>query len=610
MQPHVRLVGIVRPGFFLCFAGMAGLLMPQVCLAQATQFTVSVYAGNGTQGFFGDGSSPTSSNTELNSPAALTMDSSGNLYIADAGNNRIRKISGGKISTYAGNGTSQYSGDGGAATAASLADPYGLAIDAKGNLYIADLNNQVIRIVSPSGTINTFAGQNGVPPQYCGDGGPATSACVNQPIGLAVDANGDLYIADSNNFCIRIVTPDGNINTYAGKPTAQGFADGPANQAFFRKIFGIALDSAGNLYVADTGNNRIRMISAATGMVTTIAGNGQQADSGDGGPATSAALNEPQGVAVDAAGAVYISEKFGNRVRQVVNGVINTIQGSPLNEPFGLFASSTGGIYIADFGNDVVRLLTPNAPSVAGGGVISAGAFGAFPSAAPGSWIEIYGTNLALSKRSWATSDFNGSTAPTTLDGVTVTIGNQPAYIDYISGGQVNAQVPSNVSTGSQPLVVKNAAGTSSSYSLTINSTQPGLLDEYKVGSVQYVTALFSDNQTLVMPTGAVNGVTSRPAHAGETITMYGIGFGPVIPAVNAGQIAPANCSAVCLSNTLAVTIGGAQATVGYAGMAPGIVGLYQFNVVVPPVTAGNSVPVTFSLGGQAVNQTLYTAVQ
>ena len=581
--------------------------MPTVCLAQATQFSMSAVAGNGTQGYLGDGQAATSA--ELNSPVAMALDSSGNLYIADAANNRIRKVSGGKISTFAGNGTAQYSGDGGAATSASLADPYGLAFDQQGNLYIADLNNQVVRQVTPSGTISTFAGIN----LYGsgGDGGPATSAYLNRPIGLAVDTAGDLYIADSNNYCIRKVTTDGIIHTVAGKITASGYSGdgGPATSALMGTPFGIALDSTGNLYIADTSNNRIRMVSAATGIITTVAGNGQQGDGGDGGPATSAQLNDPEGVAVDAAGAIYISEKFGNRVRQVVNGVINTIQGSPLFEPFGLSAGPSGALYIADFGNDVIRLLTPNAPSVAG--IVSASAFGAFTSAAPGSWIEIYGTNLSFTRRFWGAADFSGSNAPTSLNGTSVTIGGQPAAVYYISGGQVNAQVPTGVSTGSQALTVKNAAGTSSSVSVNLAATEPGLLTQFKVNGVQYVSALFSDNITYAMPANAVSGIPSRAAKAGDVITMYGIGFGPVTPAVSSGQIAPASsCSPSCLNSQVQISIGGTQATLQYAGLAPGEVGVYQFNVVVPAVTAGNSVPVTFSLGGQAGTQTLYTAIQ
>ena len=606
MKLRDRLVGRVRPLYFLFLSGAAALLAPSVCLAQATNFNMNVVAGtSGTANFLGDGSAATSA--DLNAPVAVTVDSSGNLYIADAGNQRVRKVtaSTGKISTVAGNGAAAYVGDGGAATAASLSDPYGLAVDKSGNLYIADFNNQVVRIVNSSGTISTFAGINAY--GSGGDGGPANQAYLNHPIALIMDAAGDLYISDSGNACIREVTPDGIIHTVAGSITNAGYSGdgGPALQAKLNSPEGIALDAAGNLYIADTGNNRIRMVTP-TGIMTTIAGNGKAASSGDGGAATSASLWEPQGVAVDAAGAIFITEKFGTHVREVVNGVINSISSSGgVDEPFGLFVTSPDNVYVADVANDVVRELTPTGPSVAG--VISAGAFGAFNAAAPGSWIEIYGTNMAFSNRFWTSADFNGSTAPTALDGTKVTIGGQAAPVYYISGGQVNVQVPTSVSTGTQQLVVQNAIGSSSNFGITINSTEPGLLTQYKANGVQYVSALFQDNKTYAMPAGAVSGVLSQPAKAGDILTLYGIGFGPVTDNVSSGQIAPNKDSTV---STVQIAISGTQAPVGYAGLSPGAVGLYQFNITVPTVTAGNALPVTFTLGGTAGTQTLYIAVQ
>ena len=621
MKTHVRLRGRVRLGLFLLFSAAAEWLAPGVCLAQATQFDIKTVAGSNVQGYKGDGGAATSA--QLNSPAAVALDPSGNLYIADRANNCIRKVSGGKISTVAGICASAgaYSGDGGSATAAYLNAPTALAFDQSGNLYVADLLNHVVRRFAPGGSISTFAGAGQA--GFNGDGGSATATDLNQPFGLAVDASNNVYIADSQNHCVRVVTADGNINVVAGTPAVSGYSGdgGPARQAKLNQPLGIALDNAGNLYIADAGNNVIRMVSPG-GTISTIAGNHAGGFSGDGGPATSAQMNKPEAVAVDAAGAVYFSDFFNNRVRQVVNGVVNTIAGASssgyagdggpaagarLDEPIGLLADSSGNVYLADYGNDVVRQLTPNAPAVASGGVISSSQFGAFSSAAPGSWIEIYGTNLAFSRRQWGNADFSGSSAPTSLDGTSVTIGGQPAFVDYISGGQVNVQVP-NVQPGAQPLIVKNAAGSTSSYSLTVAAAQPGLLSQYRAGGVQYVTAILPDAKTYIMPAGAVAGVSSRPAKAGDTITLYGTGFGPVTPAVPAGQIAPAQ--ATSLNNQLQISIGGAPATVTYAGIAAGFVGLYQFNVVVPGVAAGNAVPVTFSLGGQAGTQTLYTAVQ
>ena len=627
MNAHVRLRGRVRLGLFLCFSGAAAWLAPGVCFAQATQFSINTVAGSGpnSQGFKGDGSVATSA--WLNSPAGVTLDSSGNLYIADRGNNCIRKVAAGtgaKISTFAGScgAAGAYGGDGGAATAATFNAPTALAFDKAGNLYVSDLLDHVVRQITPGGTISTFAGTGQYP--FNGDNGPATATDLNQPFGLAVDAAGDVYIADSQNHCVRMVTPDGNIHAVAGVPAASGYSGdgGPARQAKLNTPFGIALDAAGNLYIADTGNNVIRMVTP-DGTISTIAGNHTTGYSGDGGPATSAQLNKPEAIIVDSAGAVYFSDYFNNRVRQVVNGIINTVAGNgglgwtgdngaatnaQILGPIGMSLDPSANVYIADFGNNAIRELTPAAPSIYSSGVISAGAFGAFASAAPGSWIEIYGTNLSFSRRQWATADFSGSTAPTSLDKTSVTVGGQPAFVDYVSGSQINVQVPSNVQTGSQALVVKNPVGSSNSYNLTVNATQAGLLSQYKVGSVPYLTAVFPDGKTLVMPANAVSGVTSRPAKAGDTITLYGVGFGPVTPAVAAGQIAPQQ--SYTLNSQFQISIGGQPATVSYAGLSPGAVGLYQFNVVVPGVPAGNAVPVTFSLGSQSGTQTLYTAVQ
>jgi uncharacterized protein (TIGR03437 family) len=285
-----------------------------------------------------------------------------------------------------------------------------------------------------------------------------------------------------------------------------------------------------------------------------------------------------------------------------------------LNFPTGLALDTNGDLYIADSSNNVVRLMTPTAPAVASRGVISASGFGAFNAIAPGSWIEIYGTNLALDSRLWDNLDFQGNNAPTSLDGVTVTIGGQAAYIDYISGGQVNAQVPFNVSAGPQPVVVKNAAGTSASYTVTVNPTQPGLFAPpyFNVGGIQYAGAVLlngvSNVVTYALPPGAVPGYTSQRATPGQTIVLYGVGFGTVSPNIAAGQI-ETNANNT-LSLPLQIFIGGVQATVTFGGLAPDAVGLYQFNVTVPNIPASDKAPLTFSLGGANGSQTLYIAVQ
>jgi uncharacterized protein (TIGR03437 family) len=272
---------------------------------------------------------------------------------------------------------------------------------------------------------------------------------------------------------------------------------------------------------------------------------------------------------------------------------------------------TTTGAYQTTYGGGttdafIARFVLPG-PSIGQGGVVSASSFGEFAAVSPGSWIEIYGSNLAVDTRSWAASDFNGVNAPTSLDGTSVTIGGQAAFIDYISPGQVNALMASNVATGGQPLTVTVGSVTSAAYSITVNPVQPGLdaPPSFKINGTQYVVATFADG-AYVLPEGVIAGLNSRPAQPGDEVVLYGVGFGPVTPNIPAGQL-------VQQLNTLAspfdISIGGVAANVPYSGLAPDYTGLYQFNVVVPASVGSGAVPLTFTVGGVAGTQTLYLAV-
>ena len=243
-------------------------------------------------------------------------------------------------------------------------------------------------------------------------------------------------------------------------------------------------------------------------------------------------------------------------------------------------------------------------------GVISASAYGAFPAIAPGTWIEIYGTNLATNPpaREWGGADFNGINAPTTLGGTTVTIGGQLAFIDYVSPTQVNAQVPSGVSTGQQPVVVTTAGGSSIAYTVQVNAVQPGLLAPlvFQVNGIQYVVALYPDGVTYVLPPGITNAVPTKRANVGDTLVFYGVGFGPVTPNMPAGQIVQQDNT---LQSSFQIFFGGTPAKVTYYGLTPTYVGLYVFTVVVPNIPASDTVPVTFSVGTTASSQALAIAV-
>jgi uncharacterized repeat protein (TIGR01451 family) len=230
----------------------------------------------------------------------------------------------GDISTYAGNGTAGFSGNGGPATSASLYYPDGVALDSSGNLYIADTWNNRVRKVSTSGTISTVAG-NGTA-GFSGDGGPATSASLRYPDGIALDSSGNLYIADTSNMRVRKVSTSGTISTVAGNDTEPGFSGdgGPATSASLSYPRGVALDFSGNLHIADTDNERVRKVSTS-GTISTVAGSGTAGFSGDGGPAASASLNDPYGVALDSSGNLYIADTYNHRIRKVDAGVAKAI---------------------------------------------------------------------------------------------------------------------------------------------------------------------------------------------------------------------------------------------------------------------------------------------
>jgi uncharacterized protein (TIGR03437 family) len=248
-----------------------------------------------------------------------------------------------------------------------------------------------------------------------------------------------------------------------------------------------------------------------------------------------------------------------------------------------------------------------NTPTISG--AVSASAFGGFSSVAPGSWVEIYGSNLAPATQGWTGADFTGNNAPTMLNGVSVSIGGQAAFVDYISATQVNAQLPSNIATGGPlQLTVTNGTDTSAPVNITVNPTEPGLLApvSFKIGGNQYVVAQHS-NGSYVLPVGAISGVTSSPAKPGEIIVIYGVGFGAVTPNIPAGEIVTESNQ---LSAPLQILFGKTPAQLPYFGLAPSFVGLYQFNVTVPAVTDNDLEPLTFNLSGAAGTQTLFTAVQ
>lgn len=366
----------------LCASGITNCSPPA---GKSSGFIYTV-AGNGTAGYTGDGG-PTAA-AELNHPSSVFVDTSANLFIADSWNNVIREVTNGVISTVAGDGIAGFSGDGGPAVASELTDPSGISVNAAGDLLVGDSLNNRVREVSGS-TISTIAGNGFV--GYSGDGGPATNAQFSFPFGLTVgvatDSAGDVFVADSGASTVReVAASTGNIQTIAGNGTFGFSGDGgPAVNAVLNAPGGVALDTSSNIFIADSGNNVIREISVSTGTIQTVVGTSTAGYTGDGGPASVATLDQPSGIALDSAGDLFIADTANNVVREVycatgasgctppagaTAGYIYTVAGNgtpgfsgdggsatsaELQQPTGVSVDSAEDIFIADSANNVIR---------------------------------------------------------------------------------------------------------------------------------------------------------------------------------------------------------------------------------------------------------------
>ena len=451
----------------------------------------------------------------LDSPAGVAVDGAGNIYIADTHNHRIRKVSGGTIITIAGTGVAGFSGDNGLAISATLNNPTALALDSNGNLYIGDTDNHRIRKISGT-AISTVAGSG--EQVFSGDGAAATAAGLDSPSGVAVDAASNIYIGDTRNQRIRVVKPSGIISTLAGNGSKAYAGDGGTTSgASLARPRGLSVDAQGNIYFADSDNNTIRLI-ANTGTITTVAGNGSQGFSGDGGAATSATLDTPRAPVVQAAGAFALSDTNNNLIREVgLNGIINTITGTGTGqEGGGETLTLSGSSPIAYGSSGLFTMVFSNAGKIAIGQL---------------SLVDTAASSIPVSS--------------TTLSNNVATIG-----VSMLSAGTHNLVVTFGGDS-------QNAAITSSPFALTITplpvtASVTGL-------SVQY-------GQTIPTITGTLSGILPQDANNVTAVfTTTATATSPVSQyplSVELAGSAATNYTVALASGSGIITIGKAASTI------------------------------------------------
>jgi uncharacterized protein (TIGR03437 family) len=586
-------------------SALAIFVMPLLCCGQAT---ISVLAGTGnppnTPGAIGDGGSARSA--FLDGPESVTVDAAGNVFIRESA--RVRKVTpGGIISTVAGNGTTGFSGDGGPGTSARIGggtQRASLATDSAGNLYIADTNNYRVRRVTPAGIITTVAGNGQIGSGVSGDGNQATNVALCFPSGVAVDSTNHLYIGSS--ICgggVRKVDLSTGIITTVARNSA-GLA------------YGVAVDSAGNLYInAGAPSSQIRKVTPS-GTLTVVAGTGTgTAFSGDGGPATSAPLFEVDGMAVDGAGNLFIADSGSGhaRIRKVdPSGIITTVAGRTGNgncpdlffngcpatdlqiSANDVAVDASGNLYTAAFIRGLVYKISggstpgPGTTQPAITSVVNSASlqtvFGA------NSWVTIFGSNLASGTNTWNDSIVNGN-LPTSVDGVSVSIGGRPAYVYFISPGQINALAPDVVS-GTVSVTVTTGAGTSAPFTATANVYAPALFAW--PGSQPVATR---QDYSFVAKPGTFAGATTVAAKSGEVLILWATGLGPTFPAAPLGVAVPGD-RAYPTSLTRTVTINDVSATVYGAALASGSAGLYQIAIQVPDAIPDGDWTIRTTIGG------------
>ncbi len=595
---------------------------PRVLKITADNMT-TVVAGNGTDGYTGDNGPATAATIGI--PTGIAVDGAGNLYITDIENSRIRKVDAATktITTVAGGGNFLFSGDNGPATAAGI-DPIDVAVDAKGNLFVADqFNDRIRRIDSLTGIITTVAGDGTT--GYSGDGGLATKAQLNDPTGIAVDAAGNLWITDRHNAVIRRVTPSAVIVTVAGNGMRHPAAgdNGPALKAQFDPLR-TAMDPAGNIYISDVGNDLIRRLTPVplTGAAFTIvSGNNQSA------PAGSALLKpvvlklvSSTGIPIPGIEIIFTLSPTGAAtlspasVFTVADGTagVNVTLG---NAPGAVTITATvAGLPAIAIG---ATAISPTAPRIAAGGVVSAGLSTPLVKTLAANGIaSIFGEKFAASgtARQISPADLVNGRIPTNFAGVCAEFNGVRAPILAVFPGQLNVQVPALTPGTAAVQVFANCGLANEEKSnlepTTIQARSPeffyfthGADGRAAIAAIDAITGVF------IGAPGLIPGATTLPAMPNEILTLFATGLGATNPTFAAGELPapPAQVTA-----TASITIGGvplAPADILYVGITQ-FAGLYQINLRVPDAVPDGDQPVVVTLEGASSPVSAFVTVR
>jgi len=594
----------IDPAGILYVADLFNFAVRKIILATGA---ISTYAGTGIYGDTGDGGQAAAA--QIGYCYGIALDSKGTLYISDEINNRIRKVSkDGTITPFAGSGVMGFAGDGGIATAAKFLFPGQLGVDGSDNVYIIDQFNYRIRKVT-SGIITTVAGLG----TCCGTGQTATNTYIGVAGGVTADAAGNLYIAEPRFQYIAKVSPAGAMTLIAGTGTPDCTGDGGlAHQAAIFSPAGLTVTPDGDIYFADRYNSRIRKLTLNTPTGISVSGGDNQS-----GPA-GAALGSPLAVKVGfragvgvpgvpvafavTSGAATLSAASTTTDAQSVAAVGVTL--GSVTGPIVVTATLTGFTPVQFH---LTSGSTVPLPAISAGGITGgAGSVPAIVVVSPGGFATVYGSNFAAAGtlRSVQADDLIGGKLPTTLAGVCVQVGGIPAYLTFVSPGQINFQVPAVAVNSTLPVQVITNCGTDTALKSTEQNvgTQlatPEFLYWVKNASGQNpIIAVNAVSGVYTGATGLIPGLTFVPAKPGDVLTIFGISFGRTLPAVNPGVASSVIASVT--STPVSVTMGSAALAsqdVLYAGISPNTAGLYQLNIRVPANTSDGDYPLVLTMG-------------